>query len=64
MKKQIKPTICEKTIAYGPQRWRIDSKGNWSVLMFGWWPFGDNPRWEWSGISLDKVPKEVKEAVK
>jgi hypothetical protein len=28
--------ICERTVAYGKQRWRVDSEGNWSVMMWGW----------------------------
>ena len=57
-------TVCEKTIAFGKQRWRVNSKGQWSVLMWGWWPDGGNyPSYRWERVDNDKVPKEVKEAV-
>ena len=56
-------TICERTIAYGNQRWRVNSSGQWQVLMWGWFPFGNNPRWSWEPIDSSKVPKEVLKAV-
>ena len=57
-------TICEKTIAYGKQRWRVSSSGKWSVMMWGWWSDGGgHPSYRWVGIESAKVPKEVKEAV-
>jgi len=57
-------TICERTIAYGNQRWRVNSSGNWSVLMFGWWPDSNGtPSWRWEYINKDRVPKDVLKAL-
>jgi len=59
-----KATICERTIDYGHQHWRVDSSGNWMVLMWGWWPdSNDRPSWRWEHVPTKKVPREVKEAV-
>ena len=60
-------TICGKTIAYGKQRYRIDSSDNWQVLMFG--SHGPNDpivglSWKWRYIPIDRVPDEVKKAAK
>lgn len=57
-----KPIVVEKTISFGKNRYRVDSKGNWTTLMFGWWPTGTNPSWRWSPISKDRVPIEVRQA--
>jgi len=56
-----KAKICEVTVEYGQQRWRRNSNGNWSVLMFGTFGPSDHgiPRYEWKYIPTDKVPKEV-----
>ena len=58
-----KATICEKTIAYGKQRYRVNTNGNWQVLMFGSHGY-DDPHvglsWKWRYIPRDKVPKNVK----
>lgn len=55
--------VCEKTIAYGRQRYRVDSSGKyWQVLMFGSHGPNDPPdglSWKWRPIPKDKVPKEV-----
>ena len=32
---EMKATVCEKTVAYGENRYRIDNNGNWLVLMYG-----------------------------
>ncbi len=56
-------TVCERTIAYGKQRWRVNSNNEWSVLMWGWWPESNQyPSWRWQYIDSNKVPKEVKGA--
>ncbi len=61
------PVICERTIAYGKQRWRVNSHNEWSVLMWGWWPdsngYNGYPSWTWQEIEINRVPKEVKNAV-
>jgi len=57
----MKAKVCEKTITYGMNQYRINSRGYWSCLMWGWWP--DNvgkPEYRWKPISEDKVPDEVK----
>ena len=54
---QIK--LVEQTFSLGPQQWRVDSQGNWSVYMWGWWPFGGNPRGQFVSIEKSKVPKEL-----
>ena len=57
------PQVCEKTISYGPQRWRVNSNGDWQVLMFGSHGPNDPPvglSWKWVWISADRVPEEVK----
>jgi hypothetical protein len=57
--------VCERTVAYGEQRWRVDSQGNWSTLMWGWWPQGGSvPAYRWVPIENGKVPQEVKEALR
>jgi hypothetical protein len=58
------PTICERTIAYGNQRWRVNSSGQWQVMMWGWWPDSNGtPSWRWSHIDKSRVPKEVLNAI-
>lgn len=57
-----KASVCEKTIAYGRQRWRV-SGGHWQVLMFGSHGPNDPQRglsWKWHDISKERVPHEVK----
>ena len=59
-----KATICEKTIAWGNQRYRTSGKGHWQVLMFGSHGPNDPPvglSWKWHTISEDRVPDKVKE---
>jgi len=53
--------ICGVTIEYGPQRYRKDSEGNWSTLMWGTFGPSDNgiPRYAWQHIPTDRVPGEV-----
>jgi hypothetical protein len=60
-----KARVCEKTIAYGKQRYRVDSPGeHWQVLMFGTFGPEDKgiPRHKWMPIPKDKVPDKVREA--
>jgi len=53
--------LIGKTIAHGKNTYRVDSMGNWSVLMWGWWSNGGSrPSWRWGSIPTDKVPDDVK----
>ena len=57
--------VCEKTLAYGNQRYRVNKDGVWQVLMFGSWGPNDPPvglSWKWGYIPKDRVPKKVREA--
>jgi len=54
------PVLVERTFKLGPQSWRVDSHGNWSVLMWGWWPWSNGtPSWQWSSIDKNRVPAEL-----
>jgi len=54
------PVLVERTFQLGPQHWRVDSKGNWSVLMFGWWPDSNGtPSYRWRPIEKGRVPDEL-----
>ncbi len=57
----MKPKICEKTIAYGNQRYKTDG-AKWWVLMFGTYSPACNgiPSWRYMPISEDRIPKEVR----
>ena len=60
-------TVCGKTIAYGKNRFRVDAKNNWEVLMYGSHGPNDPPvglSWKWHSIPKDRVPKEVQRAAK
>ena len=54
-----KIVLAERTFHRGTQQWRVDSAGNWSVYMWGWWPSGANPRGQFMPIEKNKVPKEL-----
>lgn len=57
--------ICERTFARGPQRWRVNSSGQWSTMMWGWWPDSYGfPSYRFVSVARDKVPKEVLKAEK
>jgi hypothetical protein len=59
----MKATVCEKTIAWGKNRYRVDTKGNWQCLVFGSHSPNDPPvglSWKWISIPENKVPDEVK----
>ncbi len=61
-----KATICEKTIAYGSQRYRVNKNGDWQVRMYGSWGPNNPPvglSWKWGHIPKDRVPKKVREVV-
>jgi hypothetical protein len=61
---KINPVICERTIAYGNQRWRVNISSQWSVLMWGWWPDSNGtPSWRWQSIEENKVPNEIKRMI-
>lgn len=57
----MKASVCEKTIAYGKNRFRTDGK-NWAVLMFGVYGPSCNgiPSYRFVNIPESKVPDEVK----
>jgi len=55
----MKATLCEQTFALGKSRFKVDTKGNWQCLMWGWYPFGHSPRYQWSLIPKEKVPNEI-----
>jgi len=60
----MKPIICEKTIAYGKNRYRVDKNKNWQCLVFGSHGPNDPPAglsWKWIYIPENKVPEKVKE---
>ena len=60
-----KAKICEKTIAWGRQHYRVNNNGDWMVLMFGSHGPNDPPvglSWKWHIIPKDRVPNEVKKA--
>ena len=52
--------LCERTFARGQQRWRVDSHGNWSCYMLGWWPDGtEYPLGRYVSVDKGKVPQEI-----
>lgn len=55
--------LASREFARGPQRWRVDSQGNWTVLMFGWFP-GNNgtPSHQWHPVDKKQFPQELLEA--
>jgi len=58
-------TLAARTFNRGPQQWRVDAKGNWSVLMFGWFPGNTGtPSYRWEPIERSRVPDELIEAAK
>jgi len=60
----VKPERIGQTFSLGPQQWRVDARGNWQVLMFGWWPgHTGQPAYRWSDIDIKRVPQELKDAV-
>lgn len=58
----MKAKICEKTIAYGKNRFKTDGKGNWEILMFGTYSPVCNgiPSYRFMPIPESKVPAEVR----
>lgn len=62
-----KVIISEKTIAYGRQHYKVNTVGDWQVLMYGSHGPNDPPvglSWKWRSIPIDKVPDEVKKAAR
>lgn len=51
--------LCERTFAVGKNRFKVNSEGQWQVLMWGWYPTGNNPRYSWEWIEKSRVPDEV-----
>lgn len=55
--------LCERTFAQGKNRFRVNSAGQWSVLLWGWFPGHTGaPEYRWSAIDKAKVPAEVLKA--
>jgi len=66
-KLMIKPIVYERVIGYGGNRYRVDSRDNWQVLMFGSHGPDDPPiglNWKWHYIPKEKVPTVVREVAK
>jgi len=55
--------LCEQTFALGKARFKVNTKGQWQCLMWGWYPTGNNPRYQWEWIKKEQVPEEVLEQV-
>ena len=52
--------LCERTFTRGPQRWRVDNAGNWSVYMWGWWPDSNGtPSGRFQPVETERVPQEL-----
>lgn len=61
----MKAVVCERTIALGRNRYRVDDNGSWTVLMWGWWPDSNElPSYRWRPIPEDSVPDEVLRVVR
>lgn len=59
------PIVCEKTIRWGRNLYRVNINGNWQTLMWGWWPdSNDRPSYRWMPIPLSDIPAEVIQAGK
>lgn len=57
--------VVSQTIRRGPQHWRINPDSSWSVLMFG--SFGPGQAGlchRWMPVPIERVPDEVRRAVK
>jgi len=52
-------TLCERTFAQGKNRFKVNSKDQWQVLMWGWHLHGSSPRYQWEWIEEKHVPKEI-----
>lgn len=52
--------VVATTIQHGRARYRVTECGGWQVHLFGWFPTGNNPRWQWSRIDVSKVPEAVR----
>ena len=55
--------VCEKTIAYKQQLWKVNSEGSWQILMCDSHGPSNPPvklNWKWHYILRDKVPDEIK----
>jgi len=61
----MKPVLTEREFSLGPQSWRVDSKGRWSTLAWGWWPGNTGtPGFRWIAVERQRVPAELLEAAK
>ena len=62
----MKADVCEKTIAYGRNQYRVDKNDNWLCLVFGTTGPQDNgiPRYSWIAIPKERVPAEVRACAK
>jgi hypothetical protein len=57
--------VVSQTIKHGKQHWRLNPDGSWSILAFG--SFGPEdrvPRYGWIIVEGNKVPDEVKQAIR
>ncbi len=55
----MKAVLCERTFSLGKAQYKVNSKNQWQCLLWGWFPTGNNPRYEWEWIEEKHVPKEV-----
>lgn len=61
----MKAVVISKVIKYGNQHWRLNADGSWSGLAFGSFGPQDNGlRYGWIDVPNDKVPDEVRQAIK
>ena len=59
---KMEATLNAIMINHGQNRYRVFAVGKWEVLMWGWWPdSGDAPSYRWRPISVEKVPKAVRQ---
>lgn len=54
--------LSERTFSQGKNRWRVDDAGRWSVLLWGWFPTGVSPRYQWEPIERGRVPLDILKA--
>ena len=60
---EMKASVCEKTIQFGRNRYRVSVDGSWQVMAFGSF-IGDDIskglRWKWISIPENSVPESVR----
>lgn len=63
--KGVKTEIVSQMIRCGKQHWRLNPDGSWSVLAFGsFGPEDRGLRYGWITVEGNKVPDEVRQAVR